>query len=222
MATRTFPPNPTALKAVRRFVLAELSDVDVDVVEPIILMVSELASNSIRHARSEFTVTIERAVNHVRATISDTGSGSPAIQPLSTTALSGRGLRIVNDSSDNWGIHRDHEFRNVVWFEINLDDNSPRSAISRSAEAARPRSPVDDASRLSQRGSGPEPLAGGESADSFLHLSTAVWMRPKIRHLVCGRAADARPSGCHGGRRQSPRSANAVRRGSPGPDNRLK
>jgi hypothetical protein len=52
--------------------------------------------------------------------------GRPTVRPLSPTTTSGRGLALVDQVADDWGvdtnraIHSDHG--KVVWARISLDD----------------------------------------------------------------------------------------------------
>jgi len=85
-------------------------------------MVSELATNCVRHANTDFTMTIEQTMRHVRVEIADGGSGQVATRHPEPTELSGRGLRIIDRLSDTWGVtqHPDRAGKSV-WFTVGLD-----------------------------------------------------------------------------------------------------
>ena len=67
------------------------------------LVVSELASNAVLHARSAFSVEIRPHGATVRISVRD---GSPAEPTLrdDRMALSGRGLFLVDSLSADWGV----------------------------------------------------------------------------------------------------------------------
>jgi anti-sigma regulatory factor (Ser/Thr protein kinase) len=84
-------------------------------------MVSELASNAVLHARSEFTVIVQREGDRLRVEVHDRGAGLPAIRTLPQMATTGRGLRIVDQLADLWGTQAEGDGK-VVWFEVDLDE----------------------------------------------------------------------------------------------------
>ena len=69
-------------------------------------MVSELATNSIRHAGSDFTVILTATTREVRVEVTDNGAGAPAQRRPSPSELSGRGLLIVDKLAERWGVRR--------------------------------------------------------------------------------------------------------------------
>ena len=93
-----------------------------DVLDTVSLMVSELATNCVRHADTDFTMTIEQTMRHVRVEIADSGSGRVATRRPEPTELSGRGLRIIDRLADTWGVteHPDRAGKSV-WFMVGLD-----------------------------------------------------------------------------------------------------
>jgi serine/threonine-protein kinase RsbW len=120
---RTFIRNtPEAPAAARRYVREALTGLPRDVVDTVSLMVSELATNCVRHANTDFTLTIERTVRHVRVDIADSGTGRVATRVPEPTEVSGRGLCIVDRLSDTWGVteYLDGEGKSV-WFMVSLD-----------------------------------------------------------------------------------------------------
>lgn len=87
------------------------------------LMVSELVTNSLRHARlgreDGIDVTVSTSGQRVRVTVGDPGPGfqaplEPALPPMA--APDGRGLFIVSRMADRWGVEAGGESR--VWFEL--------------------------------------------------------------------------------------------------------
>jgi anti-sigma regulatory factor (Ser/Thr protein kinase) len=90
-------------------------------------MVSELSTNSIRHARTGFTLEIEVVDRQIRIAIVDTGGGEPEIRSPNPDEPSGRGLRIVELLSDDWGvISSTSKSGKTVWFQVSATDSDRR------------------------------------------------------------------------------------------------
>jgi hypothetical protein len=83
-------------------------DADLDTMA---LLVSELTTNSVVHARTPFTVTISAGVRVVRVEVSD-GTSSPPER----TAY-GMGLRVTDEVASAWGWHPTPTGK-AVWFEV--------------------------------------------------------------------------------------------------------
>jgi anti-sigma regulatory factor (Ser/Thr protein kinase) len=94
---------------------------DQGAVEDARLMLSELASNAVRHACGPYEVDFELDARRARVTVSDRGQGfaPPRLQPddLGTLSEGGRGLAIVDRLSTRWGIDRGPAGTRV-WFEL--------------------------------------------------------------------------------------------------------
>jgi serine/threonine-protein kinase RsbW len=118
---RLFHNTAAAPSVARRYVGETLRDLPRDVVDPVTLMVSELASNCVQHAATDFTVSIERTHRHIRVDVADRGTGGVALRDPLPTEPSGRGLRIVEELSDVWGVKESVGcVGNDVWFVLNL------------------------------------------------------------------------------------------------------
>jgi anti-sigma regulatory factor (Ser/Thr protein kinase) len=88
----------------------------------VLVIVSELASNAIRHAHSGFSVRVCDRRDRVRIEVIDHGGGWPEIPQRETvTAGGGMGLNLVAALSDRWGATEQPDGK-VVWAE--LDDGS--------------------------------------------------------------------------------------------------
>lgn len=81
------------------------------------LVVSELASNALNHARSSYQVRVYHNPSTVRIEVRDGGSGTPEPQPASATREGGRGLLLVSAMSVSWGLEETDEGK-VVWAEL--------------------------------------------------------------------------------------------------------
>jgi anti-sigma regulatory factor (Ser/Thr protein kinase) len=103
ITSRTFPIGSASVAQARRFVRQALSDRP-EVLEPVELMVSELATNAVRHADSPFEVVVDSTDAQVRIEVSDDGPGAPARRSPDPLSPSGRGLWIVDLLADQWGV----------------------------------------------------------------------------------------------------------------------
>ena len=91
--------------------------------DALVLMLSELATNAVQHAATEFEVVVHVAPDcgHVRVEVSDSAGGFPTPSEQVTDAPHGRGLHIVRALADTWGIEmqRDRPGK-TVWFSLPL------------------------------------------------------------------------------------------------------
>ena len=87
------------------------------------LLVNELVTNSIRHAdlgeEGWIKVHATIAPGVVRAEVTDSGMGfSPVIKQPNLMDIGGRGLYLLEELADRWGVSQDGQTR--AWFEIDL------------------------------------------------------------------------------------------------------
>jgi anti-sigma regulatory factor (Ser/Thr protein kinase) len=127
-ASASFPFEARSVPAARRFVREQLSGYPQEMREAVELMVSELATNSIRHAGSGFEIAV-RAGKEVRVEVTDHGSGEPRLLSPQPTDPSGRGLRIVEGLSKRWGISSRRGGK-TVWFTLTSDSAMRRPGSS--------------------------------------------------------------------------------------------
>jgi anti-sigma regulatory factor (Ser/Thr protein kinase) len=125
--SETFPAEPTSVPAARRFATKVLGDSPASVREAVELMVSELATNGIRHAGTSFELVIERLDGEIRVAVTDRGGGTPRMRFPGPDEPTGRGLQIVEMLSDRWGVDHDPDFGKTVWFTVSA--RSPGGAF---------------------------------------------------------------------------------------------
>jgi anti-sigma regulatory factor (Ser/Thr protein kinase) len=116
--TRSFPHEPQSVPAARRFATSVLSGSSPETLEAVELMVSELATNCIRHTNSGFDLTIIRSGDDIRVEASDHAGGTPTMRSPEPTDPSGRGLKIIDMLSARWGVRTDGSRGKTVWFTI--------------------------------------------------------------------------------------------------------
>jgi serine/threonine-protein kinase RsbW len=116
---RIFAGVLTSVTSARRFVVGALGQVPRPLLDAIELMVSELASNCVQHTAAEFEVCIVIAEGMVRVEVTDTGVGLPVLRRPAAVDLRGRGLVIVKELADEWGIVPEAgETGKTVWFAV--------------------------------------------------------------------------------------------------------
>lgn len=100
------------------FVRCVLTDVPSEVRDAAELMISELTTNCVRHAGTEFEVTVD-ATQQVHIAVTDAGAGNPQVLSPAPTDLTGRGLLIVSTLASRWGVIPAAPGK-TVWFTLEL------------------------------------------------------------------------------------------------------
>jgi anti-sigma regulatory factor (Ser/Thr protein kinase) len=122
---REFPLAVGSASAARRFVvdtLTRTAAASTDLVEDVGVIVSELATNCIRHARTGFVVTVDGSRDALRVEVTDSGAGVPALRSPGPREPSGRGLQLVQAMSDEWGSAPGPRGGKTVWFTVSFDN----------------------------------------------------------------------------------------------------
>jgi anti-sigma regulatory factor (Ser/Thr protein kinase) len=121
IAQRAFPGAPESVPTARHFVSNAVADVPKEIADRVALMVSELATNAIRHGGSDFEVLVELTSDELYVEIADTGGGLPTLRRARPLDASGRGLHIVESLADKWGVRRATSgLGKTVWFTLSL------------------------------------------------------------------------------------------------------
>jgi anti-sigma regulatory factor (Ser/Thr protein kinase) len=125
------PPTTASVPVARRFVRARLghaagaagaadgwADASVDV-DTVALLVSEVVTNAILHARSSVTLTVDVADDVVRITVRDGSPVQPRVHTVAPTSATGRGMLLLDRLAKRWGVEADPVTGGkVVWFEV--------------------------------------------------------------------------------------------------------
>jgi anti-sigma regulatory factor (Ser/Thr protein kinase) len=112
------PPTTDSVSVARRFVRARLVHGAADV-DTAALLVSEVVTNAILHARTSVTLTVELAGEVVRITVRDGSPVQPRIHSFAATSATGRGLRLLDRLAKRWGVDADPATGGkIVWFEV--------------------------------------------------------------------------------------------------------
>jgi anti-sigma regulatory factor (Ser/Thr protein kinase) len=121
-----FDPRPESVRDARRFVSKALADTG-ELADDAALLVSELATNAVIHAGSEYTITIRRQGGVIRVEVADGSAATARRCHYSPTSGTGRGLGMVEDLASGWGVEEavaaagaDKAEGKVIWFELPL------------------------------------------------------------------------------------------------------
>lgn len=85
--------------------------------DTVLLLVSEVVSNAVRHAGTPFELTVAVDEAQVKVTVVDNDAdGRPEVQEQDPEATSGRGLYIVEQLATSWGARSVEGNGKAVWF----------------------------------------------------------------------------------------------------------
>ena len=115
-----FPPDPSSSREARRRVCDLLASRHLERAAPTAaLVVSELATNAVVHARTPFEVRLVVAAGVVRIEVHDRTGRRPTRRRSDEHATSGRGLGLVAELCDAWGVDADADGTGkTVWAEV--------------------------------------------------------------------------------------------------------
>ena len=91
-----------------------------ELTETAVLLVSELVTNAIQHARpggSAIVLRLETTGNWLRIEVHDPDPGEPTPRPLAGLEESGFGLVLVDAMADKWGVRQTVNGK-AVWAEL--------------------------------------------------------------------------------------------------------
>ncbi|MFF5159300.1 SpoIIE family protein phosphatase [Streptomyces sp. NPDC000348] len=116
--SRRFPPAPKSVAEARRFVRAALGDAAPDLVDTAQLLVSELVTNVVLHARTEVEVTARVDDGTVRVRVGDRRPDHGLVpHGFPPCAGTGQGLPLVAGLSSRRGVETGDRGK-TVWFEL--------------------------------------------------------------------------------------------------------
>lgn len=127
MLSVSLAPTASSGGRARRLARQALGDVPDEVREVAELLVSELVTNALLHARPPLVLRVGRADGRVRVEVADGDPTLPALKPYGVHAGTGRGLLLVERLADRWAAHRSAGGK-VVWFELDLPGARPAPA----------------------------------------------------------------------------------------------
>jgi anti-sigma regulatory factor (Ser/Thr protein kinase) len=116
------PQDLTAAKAARSATRTVLGRWRLPaLLDPVLLTVSELVGNAVRHGRPPVDLRLRRAGAGVRVDVHDDAPEEPAVGSNSDAAESGRGLLLVEAVAAETGVERIEGDGKIVWAQIEPD-----------------------------------------------------------------------------------------------------
>jgi anti-sigma regulatory factor (Ser/Thr protein kinase) len=132
------PPDPEAAGAARHALDRLQGRLRPELLEDVRLLVSELVTNSVRHARLNpdgwITLRVDASASSLRIDVIDPGPGFEvrSVEP-SIYQTSGWGLFLVDRIADRWGVERGKLTR--VWFELGYEGVQQDTTMTPSSTA---------------------------------------------------------------------------------------
>lgn len=160
-ALEEFPAEPSSVGDARRFVRRALVAWNAEEWEfAATTLVSELATNSVLHARTAFTVELQLDDQSLRLRVSDGSPVAPVVKSHSAQATTGRGLDLVAALSIAWGVEP-RATGKAVWCVLNRSGALAGQPGPKLSTASAPKTTV-------------EPRSSGRTAVSRAEQSWAV------------------------------------------------
>ncbi|PPK92295.1 anti-sigma regulatory factor (Ser/Thr protein kinase) [Kineococcus xinjiangensis] len=115
-------PMAQAVSAARRYVRDALREFGAEELEESAeLGISELVTNAVLHGRTPMTIALRRTdAGRIRVEVADRSPASPRQRRFDLSATTGRGLRLVESLSHDWGVDAvppEQGGGKCVWFE---------------------------------------------------------------------------------------------------------
>lgn len=130
-ASATFPGEPMSVRAARAFVCEQLAAAGYEELrDAAAIAATELVTNAILHARTDYSVRVaELPDRRVRISVRDGSTVAPVLQAPAPGVAVGRGLGLVAEITNAWGVQRLHESQpsgpgKEVWFELGVPNKA--------------------------------------------------------------------------------------------------
>jgi PAS domain S-box-containing protein len=138
-------PIPESARRARAFITGALLEVGrPELDDSATLLVSELVTNAILHARTSIKLTVDATPTGVHVGVNDGSTQLPVRRDYGAQATTGRGLELVDIVATRHGIETHDDGSKTVWFELGVtDDSDPAAADELPAEPGSSELPDD-------------------------------------------------------------------------------
>lgn len=117
-AVRELPVGLTAPAQARRFLQeAGCSAHATSLLEPAVLLVSEMVTNAVLHGGPPLVVEVDCDEVSLQVRVRDGGAGLPLARTAADDDEGGRGMALLSLLSHDWGVEPDPDGK-VVWFRL--------------------------------------------------------------------------------------------------------
>ena len=118
IAKAEFGAGVTSASRARRFVAATLRNWEcAPMADAAVLLVNELVTNALIHARSSVEVLVRLLPGGLRVEVRDDSPRPPRLKTPTEDATGGRGMWLVDQMADTWGVEPAPDGKRV-WFEL--------------------------------------------------------------------------------------------------------
>ncbi|WP_237108013.1 ATP-binding protein [Nonomuraea sp. MG754425] len=120
------PAAPETASVARRLIREALATWDLSgLADDLTMVVSEVVTNAVVHAKSAMTLSLYRQGRSVRGEVADHSPVWPTPPPAGPNEEHGRGLAIVAAYSERWGVDP-APFGKIVWFVCSVRRSATR------------------------------------------------------------------------------------------------
>jgi anti-sigma regulatory factor (Ser/Thr protein kinase) len=123
MSELRLPAATESVPVARRFARDELRSSTADV-DTVVLLVSELVTNAVLHARSDVVLTVDDQGAIARVEVSDSSPLPPRLHNFAVESATGRGMKLLDRLAQRWGAAPREDGGKVVWFEVGAPSES--------------------------------------------------------------------------------------------------
>ncbi len=125
------PPQPLSVAEARQQVRDLLiGTARADLVEPAVLLVSEIVTNALLHAGTEIRLAGTVRPEGLRIEVGDGSVHLPSRRRYAATSGTGRGLLMLESLVDEWGVTR-HAHGKTVWFVLSRANSDEAETVAR-------------------------------------------------------------------------------------------
>ncbi|WP_421118645.1 ATP-binding protein [Aquihabitans daechungensis] len=112
-------PALTLPRVARTFVRGCSEMLDAVATETVLLLTSEMVTNSVQHAQTERVhVTLERVGSSLRVGVTDDDPEPPVLRDRDDGRIGGLGIQMVARMASAWGVESHEAAGKRVWFEV--------------------------------------------------------------------------------------------------------
>ena len=111
------PADPRSARHARRFLASHVKDGSQ--LELAQLLVSEIVTNAVLHARTDICLRIVRRGRRLRVEVTDQSVQQPSERSFGPSSTTGRGLKLLTALAADWGTDAEGSAPGkTVWFEL--------------------------------------------------------------------------------------------------------
>ena len=130
--TLDLPASPRSVPVARRHARRTARDAGLpeDTSDVLHLLVSELVTNAVVHARTDVRLHIVVTPDEVRVEVCDQAGLQPRLRTHSASATTGRGLRLLTTLASSWGVEELDDGGKMVWAILPVDGLASDQALA--------------------------------------------------------------------------------------------